>query len=106
MPFSLCNAPATFQRLMETVLGGLAHNTCMVYLDDILVVGKTFEEHLQNLETVFQRLKSAGLRLKPEKCCFSSRKVESFGYIVSEQGISADPKTVEAIKKTTPHLKM
>ena len=98
MPFGLCNVPATFQRLMETVLGGLAHNTCMVYLDDILVVGRTFEEHLQNLETVFQRLKSAGLRLKPEKCCFASRKVEYLGYIVSEQGISADPKKVEAIK--------
>ena len=84
MPFGLCNVPATFQRLMETVLGGLAHNTCMVYLDDILVVGRTFEEHLQNLETVFQRLKSAGLRLKPEKCCFASRKVEYLGYIVSE----------------------
>ena len=47
MPFGLCNAPATFQRLMERVLAGLARNTCTVYLDDILVMGATFEEHLQ-----------------------------------------------------------
>lgn len=49
MPFGLCNAPATFQRLMETVLAGLARDTCIVYLDDILVMGATLEEHLQNL---------------------------------------------------------
>jgi len=49
MPFGLCNAPATFQRLMETVLAGLARDSCMVYLDDILVIGESFNAHLQNL---------------------------------------------------------
>ena len=61
MPFGLCNAPATFQRLMETVLAGLARNTCVVYLDDILVMGRTFDEHIQNLKCVFDRLHRAGL---------------------------------------------
>lgn len=56
MPFGLCNAPATFQRLMENVLAGLAREKCIVYLDDILVMGKTFEEHLSNLKAVFSRL--------------------------------------------------
>ena len=52
MPFGLCNAPSTFQRLMERVLTGLAQDICIVYLDDILVMGTTFEEHLFNLQCV------------------------------------------------------
>ena len=70
MPFGLVNAPATFQRLMEVVLNRLARDGCMVYLDDILVVGKTFEEQNDNLAKVFQQLKSAGLILKLKKCRF------------------------------------
>lgn len=66
MPFGLCNAPATFQRLMESVLAGLARESCTVYIDDVLVMGKTFEEHLGNLQKVFERLRLAGLKLKPE----------------------------------------
>ena len=95
MPFGLCNAPATFQRLMETVL---ARTSCMVYIDDILVVGKTFEDHLLNLRKVFDRLREAGLRLKPTKCHLAKHQVKYLGYIVSAQGIAADPKKVEAIK--------
>ena len=60
MPFGLCNATATFQELMETVLAGLSCDTCMVYLD-ILVLGATLEEHLQNLAQVFDHLQEAGL---------------------------------------------
>ena len=63
MPFGLCNVPATFQRVMESVLAGLARETCLVYIDDILVLGKTFEEHLQNLKKVFNRLKKAQSRV-------------------------------------------
>ena len=96
MPFGLCNAPATFQRLMETVLAGLARDRCLVYIDDILVVGKTYEEHLENLCLVLARLRQAGLRLKPTKCCFLQRQVEYLGYVVSGQGISADPQKVYA----------
>ena len=66
MPFGLCNnAPATFQRIMQRVLSGLEGRSCFVYLDDILVVSKTFEEHLHG---VFLRLRAAFLRLKPKKC--------------------------------------
>ena len=67
MPFGLCNAPATFQRLMEVVLAGLTRNQCFVYLDDILIISRTWEEHLGNLQLVFDRLRSAGLRLRPKK---------------------------------------
>lgn len=67
-PFRLCNAPATLQRLMERVLLGIAREKCVVYLDDILVIGQTFGEHLGNLREVFSRLSLAGLKLKPVKC--------------------------------------
>ena len=60
MPFGLCNATATFQRLMETVLAGLARDKCFMYLDDILVVGRSFEVHLCNLREVFGRLRKVG----------------------------------------------
>ncbi|GBL99944.1 Transposon Ty3-I Gag-Pol polyprotein, partial [Araneus ventricosus] len=66
MPFGLCNAPATFERLMETVLRGLSSEACLVYLDDIIIVGQTFEEHLNNLRKVFQRLQKANLKLSPK----------------------------------------
>ena len=61
MPFGLCNAPATFQRLMETILAGLTRKICMVYIDDILIFSRTFEEHLSHLEQVMDRLDRAGL---------------------------------------------
>ena len=61
MPFGLCNAPATFQRLMDLVLAGLQWNNCLVYLDDILIIGKTFDDHLHNLSLVFDRIRGQAL---------------------------------------------
>ena len=61
MPFGLCNVPATFERLMERVLKGLHWETCLVYLDHIIVMGRTFDEHLKNLGEVPQRITMAGL---------------------------------------------
>ena len=87
MPFGLVNAPATFKRLMEVVLTGLAREGCMVYLDDVLVVGITFEEHNNNLVKVFERLKSAGLTLKPEKCKLAQTEVCYLGHVVSAEGV-------------------
>ena len=83
MPFGLCNAPVTFQRLMETVLAGLVRTSCIVYIDDILVVGEMFEDHLLNLRKVFDQLQKAGLHLKPTKCHLAKPQVEYLGYIVS-----------------------
>ncbi|UYV64981.1 K02A2.6-like [Cordylochernes scorpioides] len=68
MPFGFCNAPATFKRLMEAVLQGIATEICLVYLDDIIVLGKNFEVHLSNIEKVFKRLQSANLKLSLKKC--------------------------------------
>ena len=67
MPFGLCNAPATFQRLMQAVLSGLEWRSCFAYLDDILIASRTFDDHLRHLREVFGRLREAGLHLKPKK---------------------------------------
>ena len=97
MPFGLVNAPATFQRLMEVVLTGLARGVCHVYLDDVLVFGRTLEEHNRNLGLVLDRIRVAGLRLKPKKCCIAHQSVEYLGHVVSAAGIQTDSKKVEAV---------
>ena len=68
MPFGLCNAPSTFERLMEMTLQGLQWDTCLIYLDDLIIHAKSFEVELSRLQTVFDRLRLAGLKLKPKKC--------------------------------------
>lgn len=97
VPFGLCNAPATFQRLMDMVLAGLQWNQCLVYLDDIVIVGKTFEEHLQNLNAVFKRIQQAGLCLKPGKCAFFQNKVKYLGHIISRDGVAPDTEKTEKV---------
>ena len=99
MPFGLCNTPATFQRLMSRVLKGLINEKCMVYLNDILVIRRSFAEHILNLQEVFNQLQDANLCLKPKKCHFAKREVLYLGYVMSESGISADKSKVEAVKK-------
>ena len=97
MPFGLCCAPATFERLMETVLAGLQWDKCLVYLDDIIVVGKSFEDMLENLGEVFLRLRQAGLKLKAKKCNLFAKRVSYLGHIISQDGIATDPEKVKAV---------
>ena len=96
MPFGLCNAPATFQCLMENVLAGLARDKCIIYLDDILVTGRTFQEHMENLKLIFTHLRQAGLKLK---CKLVQQKVQFLGYVVSSGGISGDPQKIRAVEE-------
>ena len=70
MPFGLTNAPVTFQRLMESCLGDLHLNWCIIYLDDVIIYSKAPEEHIERLDGVFEKLQKAGLKLKPSKCEF------------------------------------
>ena len=91
MPFGLVNAPMTFQRLMEAVFHGLHWSTCLIYLDDCIVMGRSFEEHLHNLQEVLQRFKDAGLKLKPSKCQFLQKKVTYLGFVIGTQGVLPDP---------------
>ena len=98
-PFGLSNAPATFQRLMEKVLMGLQWQKCLVYLDDIIVFGKTFDETLAHLDCVMARFKQAGLKIKPSKCRWFQRSVKYLGHIVSGKGIECNPEKTEAVQK-------
>ena len=97
MPFGLCNAPATFERLVELVLAGLPWSVCLLYLDDILVHAKTFEEEIANLREVFGRFRAANLKLNPKKCELFRQKVLYLGHIVTQEGISTEPSKVEAV---------
>ena len=89
MPFGLCNTPATFQRL-NSVLAGLPWNTCLVYLDDIIVSGITFPSHLENIRQVFSHIRGAGLKLQPSKCALCRLEVSLLEHIVSPKGITTD----------------
>ena len=97
LAFGLANAVPTFQRLMQRVLEGLTPKKCLVYLDDILVTGRDFEEHLRNLEEVLQAIQEAGLKLKPSKCVFAQTSLKYLGFIVSNKGLAPDPEKVKAV---------
>ena len=98
LPFGLSNAPATYQRLMENCLGDLNMKICIIYLDDLIIFSNTFEEHLERLEIVFNRLKECNLKLASKKCYLLQREVKYVGFIVSEDGISTDPSKVDKVK--------
>ncbi|KAG7489138.1 Retrovirus-related Pol poly from transposon 297 [Solea senegalensis] len=88
MCFGLCNAPATFARLMDKVLADVPREQCLVYLDDILAHGGSFESALEALRRVLERIRAAGLKLHPDKCHFMKREVSFLGHRVTGEGIS------------------
>jgi len=97
MPFGLTNAPSTFQRMMERTLSGLKN--CLVYIDDIIVYSTDVETHIEKLKEVFERLRKAGLLLKPSKCKLFRDKIKYLGHVISADGIETDPEKIEVIKK-------
>jgi len=98
MPFGLTNAVATYQRFMERVMNGLIGKSLHVYLDDLLVLSQSWEEHLSNLRTVFERLRQAGVKLKPSKCRLVAKEIQFLGHILTSDGVKSDPSKVAAIK--------
>ncbi len=102
MPFGLCNAPSTFQRAMELVLRGLQWETLLIYLDDIIILGKGVDESLDRLETVCQCLFSYGLKLKPSKCHLLKEEVTFLGHVVSGKGIRPNPSLISDVEAWTP----
>ena len=84
--------------VMESVLRGLARSVCLVYLDDVQVIGRTVEEHNRNLTRVLERIREAGLRLKPRKCKFSQELVTYLGHVVSARGVETDPEKLKAVR--------
>ena len=98
MPFGLSNSPATYQRLMEECLGDLHLSICFIFLDDLIIFSRTYEEHMERLQLVFDRLRATGLKLSPKKCNFLMERVKYVGHIVSKQGIETDPEKTERIQ--------
>ena len=99
LPFGLCFAGGIFSELMNKALGGIQHKFAVAYLDDVLIYSKTFEDHLEHIETVFSRLRDAGLKLKMSKCDFLKREVNYLGHVVSASGVKPGPEKVSAIKR-------
>ena len=97
MPFVLLNAPATFQRLIDRVIGPELRPHAFCYLDDIIVVTETFEEHLKWPEAVLNKITPANLTVNPEKCEFCCSGVKYLGYVVNRDGISVNPEKMEPI---------
>lgn len=99
MPFGLCNAPGTFQRLMQRIFGDQQGQSLLLYLDDIVVFSSSVAQHLQRLEVVLGRLQQEGLKVKLEKCSFFKREARYLGHVISGQGVSTDPEKIEAVSK-------
>jgi transposase InsO family protein len=98
LPFGLCNAPATFERLMETVLRGLQWQKCLIYLDDILIFGRSFSETLTNLRLVLDCFEKAKLKIKPSKCSLLQESIEYLGHHISNKGIKPLANKVQAVQ--------
>lgn len=99
MPFGLKNAPATFQRQMDTVFRGLQGNEVFVYIDDCIIFAQTVEEHDAKLRKVVERLREAGMKLQPEKCSFYRREVAYLGHVIGADGVRPDPEKTSAVRE-------
>ncbi|GFY34940.1 retrovirus-related Pol polyprotein from transposon 17.6 [Trichonephila clavipes] len=96
MPFGLCNAPATFERMMDNLLRHFKWTMCLCYLDDIIVFSETFEDHLIRLRLVLKCLQEAVLKLNSKKCLFAAQEVKILGHLVSSNGVRPDPDKIKA----------
>ena len=99
MPFGLCNAPATFQRLMQNTLGEMNLMYCVIYLDDVIVFGCMEKEHLEQLRVVFERFCKLNLKLKPSKCSFFQSEIMYLAHHISWRGILPSQKNVWAVQE-------
>lgn len=110
MPFGLKNAPATFQRLMDSVLRKHLGVRCFVYMDDIIIFSSSLEEHMKDIQKVLKTLKEANLKIQCDKSEFLRKEVEFLGHVVTTEGVKPNPKKVEAVEnwplpKTPKELK-
>ena len=97
LPLELCNAPSTFQRLMNSIMGEYIDNFVLVYLDDILVFSTTAHEHGHHLSLVFQKLREHKLQAKLKKCEFGKPHVKYLGHVVGSGEVHVDEDKVAAI---------
>ena len=97
-PYGLCNAGASYQRLMDMCLSGLPADRVLAHMDDIMILTPDFDTHLHQLKTVFTRLRSAGITLKAPKCVIAHQKVDFLGYELSNNGIQPQQRVTDAIR--------
>ena len=95
----LCNAGSTFSRIMQIAMQGLNFSICLCYLDDVIVYADSIPSHIQRLRAVFQRLREAGLKLKPSKCHLLQEEVTFLGHVVSAAGIATDERKIKAVQE-------
>lgn len=98
MPFGLRNSPSTFERVIESVLRGLNNNICLVYMDDIIIMGKSFEDHIKNVKLVFERLREANFKIQLDKSEFLRTEVAYLGHVICPEGIKPNAEKIKAIK--------
>lgn len=98
MPFGLKNAPSTFQRVMDNVLRGLQNETCLVYLDDIIIFSTSLQEHIERLRSIFDRLRKSNLKLQLDKSEFLQTSVQYLGHVITPNGVKPNPEKISAIK--------
>ena len=99
LPMGLRTAPATFERLMESVLKGMQWQQVLCFLDDIIIFAADFHTHLHRLEEVLKRLRHAGLKLTPKKCELFKTEVRYLGHVVSQHGVATDPDKIKAVSE-------
>ena len=100
MPFGLCNAPATFQRAVESLFAAQRRaGTVRIYLDDVLICSPSFEQHLRDLDEVLSTVRRGGIKLNPKKCSFFKREVEYLGHVISAEGVAPNKDKTEAVAK-------
>lgn len=97
MPFGLKTAPATFQRMMNVILTGIQGIKCFVYQDDIIIYGKSIQDHNLKLTSVLEIIRKANLKLQPAKCEFLRREINYLGHVITENGIKPDPQKVQCV---------
>ena len=102
MPFGLCNAPATFQWLMQNCMGELNLIYCLIYLDDLIVFSQMVEEHLHQFHVLFDQLREYNLKLKPLKCSLFKEKINYLAHQVSKQGVWLSDTNLKAITECAP----
>lgn len=99
MPFGLCNAPSTFQRLMQRMFGDQQCQSLLLYLGNIIVFSSSVSQHVQRLEVVLDSLQREGLKVKLAKCSFFQREVSDLGHIISDKGVATDPAKIKAVAR-------
>lgn len=102
MPFGLANAAASFSKLMSTVMSGLVGQAVHIYLDDLIIMSRTWQEHIENIRSVLEKIREANLTIKLAKCRFAFEEAEILGHVLSSQGIKPQPNKIASIERLPP----